>query len=181
MPSKTLLDYITTEQKKGISETSIRTQCLGAGWPTAMIDEAFAYLKSIESGPGTAKSISLKKSSKLIPLIRLGFGLLSLKYVFSLITMIVVTLLMERAASAMLPFQILTLNGWFYPSVIGLAFLASYTCLKMFFSLPQRTKSIWKQAIIVLLLVVIIEITFQYLVLRYSASLNEFTNSTQNL
>ncbi len=176
-PSKTLLDYITTEQKKGISEASIRTQCLGAGWPSTMIDEAFEFLASIANGPGSPTAISLKKRSRLVPLIRVGFGLLSLKYSFTLVTMMVVTLTMERAASAMLPFQLLKLNGWFYPSTIGLAFIASYASLKMFFILPQRTKTVWNKAILSLFLVVIIEIALQYLVTQFSLPLNEFTNS----
>ncbi len=177
MPSKTLLDYITTEQKKGISEASIRTQCLGAGWPPTMIDQAFEFLSSIANGPGSPTAVSLKKRSRLLPLIRVGFGLLSLKYLFMLVTMMAVTIRMEIAANAMLPFQLLKLSGWFYPSVIGLAFVASFVSLKVFFMLPQRTKSVWKKTLLSLILVVIIEIALQYLVAQFSLPLNEFTNS----
>ncbi len=181
MPSKTLLNYITTEQKKGISEAAIRTQCLGAGWPPAMIEEAFDFLNSIANGSTSPTAISLKKRSILIPLIKVGFGLLSLRYLFTFITMCITTIIMYRATSSAakgaLPFQFLTLNGWFYPSVIGLAFLACSICLNIFFALPQRTKSVWNKALLSLIFLVIIEVTIQYLVIQFSIPLEEITNS----
>ena len=181
MPSKTLLDYITTEQKKGISEAAIRTQCLGAGWPTAMIDEAFAYLKSIESGPGSPTAVSLKKRSKLLGFISLGFNILSLLYAAKIVMLAGTVVIMQRAlvknVDGSLSFEFLTYNGWFYPVVFGLSFIASYLAITTSFMLPLRTKSVWNKAVISLICILFIELVIQYLSIQFILPINHLSNS----
>ena len=181
MPSKTLLTYIQTELAKGISEASIRTQCLSAGWPQTMIDEAFAFLQSIKNGPDSTQGLALKKKSRLIPLIRIGFGLLFATYLFKLLSIASVVVIMQRATSnafkGALPSEFLTYNEWFFPTMLALTFLASYLSLRIYFSIPQRTNSVWKKAMLTLIFILLIELVTQYLAIQYALPINNLSNS----
>lgn len=181
MPSKTLLAYIQTELAKGVSEASIRTQCLSAGWHQTMVDEAFAFLQSVQDSPGSAKALALEKKSRLIPLIRIGFGLLFVTYLFKLLSIASVVVIMQRAVSSAvqgtLTSEFLTYNGWFFPTMLALTFVASYLSLKIYFSIPQRTNSVWKKAMLTLIFILLIELVTQYLAIQYALPINDLSNS----
>lgn len=181
MPSKTLLTYIQTELAKGIAEASIRTQCLSAGWHQTMIDEAFAFLNSIQNGPGSAKALALEKKSRLIPLIRTGFGILCLNYLYDLLILLSTVYFSQKAMTdatkGVLPAEYFSYLGWYQPIFIALEFVASFLCLHQYLSILPRNNFVWKKSLLVLFLTLIIQLIIWFLGGHYIMQVNNLTNN----
>lgn len=181
MPSKTLLTYIQTELAKGMAEASIRAQCLSAGWSQSMVDDAFAFLNSIQNGPGSATALALEKMSRLIPLIRLGFGILCLNNLYKLLTLLTTVFFSQKAmidaAKGVLPAEYFSYLGWYPPVFISLEFVASFLCLHLYLSIPQRNNLIWKKSLFVLFLLLIMQLIIWFLGGHYVMQVNNLTNN----
>ena len=180
-PSKTLLNYINSELAKGNLEADIRTQTLAAGWPPAMVNQAFDFLKTPDNATRAADAVSLQKRSWAFSLLRLGYAFLALIFTARVIIMMGVFIILEHTLESSvpgsLPFEILSYHGWFFPSILAVCFMASLLSLWSFFAVSKRTQKAWRKSLIVLILLLVLYITLVYLLGTFSTGVTDLTNN----